>query len=53
MECSQQGMKIKTSGTMTFRGDSFEGASRTDMGPSAGGMVVTTKISGKRIGNCE
>ena len=53
MECSQQGMKIKTSGTMTFRGGSFEGTSRTDMGPSAGGMGVTTKISGKRIGNCE
>ncbi len=53
MECNQQGMQMKTTGTMTFRGDTFEGTSQTDMGPSAGGMVVTTKISGKRIGNCE
>lgn len=53
MECEQQGMKTKTTGEMTYRGDSFEGTSKTEMGPAAGGMTVTTKISGKRIGQCE
>jgi hypothetical protein len=53
MECEQQGMKIKTTGEMTYMGDSFEGTSITDMGPAAGGMKVKTKISGKRVGKCD
>jgi len=53
MECEQQGMKTKTTGEMTYKGDTFEGTSKTEMGPAAGGMTVTTKISGKRIGKCE
>jgi len=53
MECEQQGMKTKTTGQMTYKGDTFEGTSKTEMGPAAGGMTVTTKISGKRIGKCE
>jgi hypothetical protein len=53
MECNQQGMKIKSAGEITFKGDSFEGTTKTSMGPAAGGMTVTTVIKGKRIGNCE
>jgi len=53
MECEQQGMKITTTGKMTYMGDAFEGTSKTEMGPAAGGMTVTTKISGKRIGKCD
>ena len=53
MECNQEGMTVKTTGEMTYKGDSFEGTSKTNMGPSAGGMTVTTVIKGKRIGNCK
>ncbi|MDY6881871.1 MAG: DUF3617 family protein [Desulfatiglans sp.] len=53
MECTQQGMKIKTTGKITYNGDSFEGTSQTSMGPSAGGMTVKTTINGKRIGECD
>lgn len=53
MECEQQGMKIKTAGQMTYKGDTFEGTSQTTMGPGAGGMTITTKIEGKRIGMCD
>jgi hypothetical protein len=53
MECNQQGMTIKTTGDMTYKGDSFEGTSQTNMGPVAGGMTVKTVVKGKRIGNCQ
>ena len=53
MECSQQGMKIKTIGKMTYKGDSFEGTSQTNMGQAAGGMTVKSVIKGKRIGKCD
>mgnify|MGYP001087919804 CR=1 FL=1 len=53
MDCKQEGMTIKTTGKMTYKGDSFEGTSRTNMGPAAGGMTVTTVVKGKRIGNCK
>ena len=53
MECEQQGMKTKTTGEITYKGDTFEGTSKTEMGPAAGGMTVKTKITGKRIGKCE
>jgi hypothetical protein len=49
MACDQQGMKTESTGTMTFKGETFEGKTVMKMGPSAGGMTVTTKISGKRI----
>ncbi|UCF82465.1 MAG: DUF3617 family protein [Desulfobacteraceae bacterium] len=53
MECNQQGMKIKSTGEITYKVDSFEGTTKTIMGPAAGGMTVTTVIKGKRIGKCE
>lgn len=53
MTCNQQGMAIKSTGRMTFNGDTFEGSSQTVMGPKAGGMIITTAIKGKRIGKCD
>ena len=53
MECNQQGMTIKNNGEMTYKGDSFEGTSQTNMGPAAGGMTVKTVVKGKRIGDCK
>ena len=53
MECTQQGMTMKGSGKMIYKGDTFEGTNKMSMGPAAGGMTVTTKITGKRIGSCK
>jgi hypothetical protein len=53
MVCEQQGMKTKSAGEIIYRGDSFEGTTRTAMGPQEGGMTITTKIKGSRIGPCE
>ena len=53
MECNQQGIKAKSSGKITFNGDSFEGTTQTSMGPEAGNMTITTVVKGKRIGKCE
>jgi hypothetical protein len=53
MTCEQQGMTMKISGKMTYKGDSFEGTTLTRMGPGAGNMTITTKITGKRIGKCD
>ena len=53
MECNQQGMKTKSTGEMTYNGDSFEGTTQTSMGPAAGDMTVTTVVKGKRISKCE
>jgi hypothetical protein len=53
MTCNQQGMAIKSTGRMTFKGDTFEGSARTVMGPQADSMTITTKIKGRRIGKCD
>ena len=53
MECNQQGMKTKSTGEMTYNGDSFEGTTLTSMGPAAGGVTVKTVVKGRRIGKCE
>ncbi len=53
MTCEQQGTTFKSSGEITFKGDTFEGTSQAHMGPAAGNMTITTKTSGKRIGKCE
>lgn len=50
--CHQQGAKTESTGEVTFSGDAFEGTSTTKMGPAAGGMTVTVKTKGKRIGSC-
>ncbi|MEW6674355.1 MAG: DUF3617 family protein [Thermodesulfobacteriota bacterium] len=53
IECSQKGMEGKSAGEITYKGDSFEGTTKTSMGPEAGGMIVTTVVKGKRIGKCD
>ncbi len=53
MECNQEGQKITSQGEMIYSGDSFKGTITTKMGPQAGNMVITTEITGKRIGNCK
>lgn len=51
--CDQEGVKTESRGEMTYKGETFEGTTQTSMGPSAGGMTITTKINGKRIGKCD
>lgn len=53
MACKQQEMEVKSIGEMTYKGETFEGSSKMTMGPSAGGMTVTTMVKGKRIGKCD
>jgi hypothetical protein len=51
--CEQQGMQSESSGEMTYKGETFYGTTQTKMGPSGGGMTITTKINAKRIGKCD
>lgn len=53
MECDQQGVKVKSSGEIIYKGKSFEGTSIMKMGPSAGGMTITTITTGKWVGKCD
>lgn len=53
MECKQDGTTVKSTGSMTYHGDSFEGSTQMDMGGAAGGMSMTTVVKGKRIGPCD
>ncbi len=53
MECEQQGQKMKTTGQITYSGNTFQGTIKTSLGPQAGNMTITTVISGKRIGDCK
>lgn len=53
IECNQPGMEAKITGEMIYKGDAFEGTTKTSMGPEAGGMTVVTVVKGKRIGKCE
>lgn len=52
MECRQQGQKMTSTGEMTYYGDRFEGTIQTVMGSQAGNMTMTTKVTGKRVGDC-
>jgi len=53
MDCEQQGMEMQIDGEIKYHGKTFDGTTRMNMGPAAGGMIVTTVIEGKRIGACE
>ncbi len=53
MECNQQGMEITSTGNIIYDKISFEGTTQTTMGPTTGGMTVTTVIKGKHIGKCD
>jgi len=52
MICHQQGMQTESTGKMTFHGDTFDGTTRMNLG-AGGGMQMTTKVTGKRVGKCE
>ena len=53
MVCDQDGTKTESTGSMTYKGDRFEGTVKTKMGPEMGNTTVTVHITGKRIGNCK
>ena len=53
MKCNEAGGKSEGSGRITYHGDSFEGSIRTKVGGAGSDMVVTTQVTGKRLGSCE
>lgn len=48
IRCDSQGGVMTGSGETTYHGDTFEGSTRMSMQ----GMEITTKMSGRRIGEC-
>ena len=48
MKCEKQ--NVTGDGKMTFTGDSYEGVTHVNMGAD---KTVTTKLTGKRIGDCD
>lgn len=53
MICEQQGMKSESSGETTYNGDSFRGKTTTTLNQAGGAMLMTSEISGQRIGECQ
>ncbi len=53
MECKQDGRNMVSNGKMVYKGDTFEGTIIIDTGAQGGNMVMTTTITGKRIGDCQ
>jgi hypothetical protein len=53
MKCSEPGGESEGSGRITYHGDSFEGSILTKVGGPGSDMVVTTRVSGKRLGDCD
>jgi len=53
MECNRQGQKMTSKGNMTYNGDRFNGSFTTQMGSQTGNMTITSKMKGKRIGDCQ
>lgn len=49
MQCISDGKPVKSIGKVTYKGDSFEGETKTEME----GMKMFQKMSGRRIGNCK
>ncbi len=52
MECDQEGQKMLSEGTLTYKGDRFDGIVTVTMHTQSGPMTMKTKISGIRAGNC-
>jgi hypothetical protein len=50
MKCSGQGGNVEGTGSITYNGDRFEGTMEFNM---PGGMRMTGKTKGKRIGDCK
>jgi hypothetical protein len=51
MHCRGQGGEMNGTGTVTYRGDTFEGKITMSMVPS--GMSMTIYTNGRRIGECD
>jgi hypothetical protein len=49
MVCKTEGGEMKSTGKITYQGDSFKGESTSEMM----GMVMVAEMSGKRIGPCQ
>jgi hypothetical protein len=49
VHCISEGKPVKSTGRVTYKGDTFEGETRTE----AEGMNMIQKMSGRRIGNCK
>ena len=52
VDCKQQDPPMVSKGTITYRGDSFEGVVENEMVGKEGKMNVTVHMKGKRIGPC-
>lgn len=52
MQCNQMGEKLTSYGQMTYEGSGFSGQTTTRMGAQGNDMVITTRITGKRLGDC-
>ncbi len=52
MECVLQGQTMTSQGKITYAVDNFKGSVIMKMGPEAGNIIITTVITGKRLGNC-
>lgn len=51
MECSSDGVKTISVGTVTFSGDTFSG--KVDISMSGTDMKVVSTMTGRRLGACE
>ena len=51
MHCRGEGGEMNGTGTVTYRGDSFEGKINMSVAPS--GMSMTIHTNGRRIGDCD
>ncbi|RJR16415.1 MAG: DUF3617 family protein [Nitrospiraceae bacterium] len=49
IKCTTDGETVKSIGKITYKGDTFDGETRTRME----GMDMVQKMSGRRIGNCK
>lgn len=49
VHCISDGKPVKSTGKITYKGDSFNGETKTEMD----GMNMVQKMSGRRIGNCK
>ncbi len=49
VDCISDGKPVKSIGKVTYKGDSFDGETKTEME----GMNMVQKMSGRRIGNCK
>jgi hypothetical protein len=54
MRCSEQGATIDGSGTVTYSSDAMQGTIKMTLhDPEGETMVMTQRLSGKRIGDCK